>query len=1688
MKKLISVFVLVFCLFPAFSQDSVKYKLADYYQQKTSDWFDAKNYDSSCAYANLHIDLESSFQSPRPDKMVLAYINLAFCEFRKGEYKQAIEVYNNALKWVQTSESEEFAKSFFGFMDLCYQRLEGQDEVFFEFNDKDYRKSFVFRINEVLWRKGTTFRVKINAGFNDGLIMGAVAFPISAPITDSLPQRLFQLGKGEIVEIGPWSAEAEVTIYDAADTFNWVQEGDMIETRILSKFKDESIIYKLLSSDITLLNNDRERMINPRYVLHYDSKEFLSLLLLVMAGQVKETEEFTREGDIFLTPAPIGQNQGKTINELFFEPDTSDITDFLEFIKAFPRKYMGKDFKANETYATWLLNNSPTTPGEILDSLMNEDNPQRRREILVFNKEVLDGTFYETWTAAADEYADKGLYDEAKKANFLVLEVANLLEDKKIKAHGYYHLAEMYKKQNKYDISIDYYDTAGRMYRYMGDSVECARCIYNIANVFSDVDNYKKGLKYYKKSKKLLLNTIGKNGTYEQWELVAYILWNNGYMVSQMGDQEAALQAYKEAGKILDSIGGSKTDRATLTRNVAAVSKKKGLYNDALEKYKESGQLFYEAGKTDRYAEAFDDIADVYFSMGQYRDAITNYTKAYEIKLTLDDKSGAGFSKANIGQAMWNLGLYDSAILFHADAVQLRREGNDMAGVAYSYEKIGDLWKENGNFDSALYYFQTAEAYYISNNDTTEKLAKIKKAVGALYSKAKNYQQALYYYKRSLDIYKTMGNPLGIAEAYYDIGVTHYNTKSYAEASTYLLSALSAYEGMKDKENAMYTHIYLSFIDWQGNNEFAKAEKRMRTALQLAKETGSTYNQGYAWHNIGLLITDQGKFDGGKKYYDSALWAYRSIGDQAAGGGVKNSIARYYINKGMFPQSRQMLWEMIDTGLHIKNFEMASDGYIELGHLYNQLCEYDSAKLVANAGLELNFKEVNNKYIEAGAYIHLGNTFNDLADYKTAVKYYKKADSIYVAEKSPFSRGAPINNIGTIYFFQGDYQNALAQFYINYNEFEKINYKGDWYINALLSIGEVYLEDKVWPEAEKWIKRGIAESKNVQLQRGIGMGNLLLGRLRLNQGKTKEAKNYLFSALKYYSSIGETERVIEANRFIGKAYYKLEKYDSANVYLNASIALCEETGNTKQEWEPLYYSGLIYIANKDTTNAIAQLKRGVDVLENIKGKIAGGSSNLVSFAKAQDKFKLYETLVEILLQKNDISMAFLYQEKSNISGLADQTRGGDNGPTRTNELLAGTTEETIAKELELKIDGFYAELIKEKSKPKAQQSAEKIAALNQLLDVNEKNFNKFVDSAINVSGQGQANLSNTIDPAKLEEARFDMGEEDLVIEYLAMENQLVIFVAGPTSLNARKVSINKTDLTELVMEFSKQLHSYKSDEKIVASNNDKLYKIFIEPIEDLLVGKKRLAFVPTGVIYSLPIQGLGKLVNGKMDYLISHYHITYINDTRFLLTALVPATINLQKMLVFGNADNTLVNAEKEAKEIQGMFPTATMFLRDSATEDKAKTMFIKYPIIHIASHGRFDKQNFENSYLVLAPNLTAGEDGRLTITEIREIKTLRNIDLLVLSACSQAVPNKTEGYVSSPAYLFITKGVKCVVATQWEVHDKATSVLMNQFYKNLDTGMPPSEALASAQNTMAQGTEFAHPYYWGAFEIVGKW
>lgn len=221
---------------------------------------------------------------------------------------------------------------------------------------------------------------------------------------------------------------------------------------------------------------------------------------------------------------------------------------------------------------------------------------------------------------------------------------------------------------------------------------------------------------------------------------------------------------------------------------------------------------------------------------------------------------------------------------------------------------------------------------------------------------------------------------------------------------------------------------------------------------------------------------------------------------------------------------------------------------------------------------------------------------------------------------------------------------------------------------------------------------------------------------------------------------------------------------------------------------------------------------------------------------------------------------------------------------------------------------------------------------------------------------------------------------------------------------------------------------------------------------------------------------------------------------------------------------NNLEWTLSEVQDIAKMFGNnyqIQLFSGVNGTESSFKNMSLTTPtLLHIATHGFYFEEDeiydkvMENpnrykflSYRLLqkptvetlamrgsglffsGANVSLGgqklpngfEDGILTAEETSLIN-LESVDLTVLSACETGLGALSGDGVFGLQRGFKLAGVNSILMSLWEVDDKATSLLMKEFYKNYLQGKTKIQSLKSAQEYLRVMTKYSDPVYWAAW------
>lgn len=320
-----------------------------------------------------------------------------------------------------------------------------------------------------------------------------------------------------------------------------------------------------------------------------------------------------------------------------------------------------------------------------------------------------------------------------------------------------------------------------------------------------------------------------------------------------------------------------------------------------------------------------------------------------------------------------------------------------------------------------------------------------------------------------------------------------------------------------------------------------------------------------------------------------------------------------------------------------------------------------------------------------------------------------------------------------------------------------------------------------------------------------------------------------------------------------------------------------------------------------------------------------------------------------------------------------------------------------------------------------------------------------------------------------------------------------------------------------------------------SQNAQQAYKKLWQPLESYMDNVSKVYYSPDGVIHNINLDYIQDL-EGKD--LCERYKLIRVSSTRQILNKTQDSLYNKNDVL-FGDIVYTpgqsiglnrrrvstrsgfefLDGTLKEVTEIDSILKdvkyTSLRYLRDDATEENFRNLSGHSPaIIHVATHGFYysaEKAANEKTYIgslssfsgmyrsglafkdaqikwKMSENeinsLISPRDGILLSQELSSLD-LSTTKLAVLSACQTANgANDYDGVIGLQRG-FKMAGVESLLMSLWLVDDKATQLLMINFYQNYSKGVKLQDALHKAQNYVRQTRGFEAPEYWAGWILL---
>lgn len=578
----------------------------------------------------------------------------------------------------------------------------------------------------------------------------------------------------------------------------------------------------------------------------------------------------------------------------------------------------------------------------------------------------------------------------------------------------------------------------------------------------------------------------------------------------------------------------------------------------------------------------------------------------------------------------------------------------------------------------------------------------------------------------------------------------------------------------------------------------------------------------------------------------------------------------------------------------------------------------------------------------------------------------------------------------------------------------------------------------------------------------------------------KYYEDYLANYVKepFIANDDYAKQMLEISRIaLAHYYYEAGDWDKALAEIDKSEAAALALNWTSDLWRNYHLRGRIREKQGDKSGAVESYKKAIEVVESQRSGLKA-SDDRASFMELH--IEVYKDIIRLLIDLGRPDEALEFLERSKARAFLDMLGG------RKLNLPAKAEQNLLEKQVEIEkeINEITAQ-ISTAARGGATRGGAGIAENTEQLRAAQKRLSELLIQVKNMKPEFASLV--TVAPPDVSRVSAALAKGDAILEFFPEENGLHIFVITPDGVSLRSTADNAQKIEGLIRLLRSKLTGGSINDSYVPMA-EKLYDALIGPVEDLIADADSLALVPHGALHYLPFNALRK----GGEFLIDKYVLAVAPSASALGFILDKEKKPGGKLFALGDPVTALPGlpaAEQEVQAISAQFPGASVFYGQDATESRFAAPDVSQAgVVHVASHGLFypDKPMF--SALALTPDPAAGRDGYLQVHEIFGLQ-LDNAGLVTLSACETGLAAITGGDdLVGLSRAFIYAGAPRVVVSLWTVSDVSTGELMKKFYAGMQGGAAPAPALRQAQLELKSNPDFAHPFYWAPFQLIGDW
>lgn len=809
--------------------------------------------------------------------------------------------------------------------------------------------------------------------------------------------------------------------------------------------------------------------------------------------------------------------------------------------------------------------------------------------------------------------------------------------------------------------------------------------------------------------------------------------------------------------------------------------------------------------------------------------------------------------------------------------------------------------------------------------------------------------------------------------------------------------------------------------------------------------------------------------------FQRGLVVSRRLPDRSTEAGITFGIAQVLKNQGAYPAALAQATAALALYQALNDALLSGRSYLLIGSIQDLMGSHRQA--LESYRMAVPLFDRTSRPAALSALNEIGISLKNLGLYREALDHYARALAGQIELGDRYSQAVTLLNTGVAYNALGQDDRALDAYERSLALARAIGERRGESI-LLGNLGDLLFDRADDRRALGYYEQQLALTRTLGNRNEEAQAHKAIGDVRARRGDFDGARQSYDAALVIQRQSGARRREAVTLEGLAETAWKQGAMAEAEAFARQSLALARTTGAPELEWRAHLTAAKAARTLGRVTDAVDELQASARIVNDLRANVGSDAGKIGFLDGHQDVFReLASTLAAAGRPDEALEAAEAGRARAFADLLEQRYVIGKPG-----EQASFTAVRTAIDEARAAPGAAPAAIAPD---GRGSAGATRAASLDESL------------ARLSAEHGELASLLTAESPKRSEIIAIAARLHGTLVEYLVTDRQILAWVVSPAGdIHVATIEAGRARLDQLTGTVRGAIEAADAaalrQPGRLSPQLRELDHLLIAPLNRWLPASPNalVVVIPSGSLAVLPFaafedaRGIPLVARHTLAFApaISVYRYTPAkrraigSDTRGVLVVADPTPPP-------GSGIASLPGAREEGRRVATRLGPVgvTLLSGAAASEASVKRLAGDQGILHFATHGLVSAERPLASSLMLTAG--DGEDGYLRVDEIFSLPLAAN--LVVLSGCSTGMGRLSGDGIVGLSRAFIYAGTPAVLVSQWDVSDRATAYLMDQFYRGLRLGRGTAASLRSAQ--LATRHQFLHPALWAGFVLTGE-